>query len=679
MARIHHDHHVIVLRMASFSCEVPNYKGESNEESASTFIVSTCQLLPKSSSTAVSDHSRDLIASTCPENRAYSICCGSSAEFYIRPLHPCIDDIDYLLPRADELAFSGNSPVLPSDASGLADSIMCLKIESCPWYPSFAQLQYVGKMKYNWKHKMYEFNHTHFTNRYWTIDSAKRQVVFKSRSKIISRTLSTVSGPAIQFKQTDKHFTEHDVVDSVWCPQWPNDAKNWPTRPRKFGWPMIDTISKVVQNGCHVVCVQNPCLKCDENHRLWRLSFSVAEVTLIQSWTQIQQIVYHLLRFFAKRELIQKDCQKEDEVLCTYHLKTLMLWTCEEMAPERWNTSSVITICFELLKKLSEWLKRRYCPNYFIPEANLFRETLSLTMLNKTVKRLNEFSSSRILCDWFVQNYILSFIRTRFYPSKKMQVIYPHFLNFIQPIFEVFNAREKDSMDSLFYNTLLGSNPHYRDVIKGGYGSGLGSTLTFGHASRCMLTASAKMRKLLSILKIQSVSYFKYCDILLSILHAAFGLGCGEISSDSSLFVELIAVISIKPNIIRSQYHNFPKTFKEDLVWCKHPFAECYDSLYQSSESRFHFLQGQGLMENLTGSESRSEFELVSFISQGCLRKALECEDSQFVGVVPAALAYLAALHFASSEYEEAMRLCLAVLSTETFHKEHYTLNAGCL
>src|SRR6218665_2498555 len=260
MARIHHDHHVIVLRMASFSCEVPNYKGESNEESASTFIVSTCQLLPKSSSTAVSDHSRDLIASTCPENRTYSICCGSSAEFYIRPLHPCIDDTDYLLPRADELAFSGNSPVLPNDVSGLADSIMCFKIESCPWYPSFAQLQYVGKMKYNWKHKMYEFNHTDLKNRYCTIDLAKRQALLTSSNSF--RTPCTVSGPAFKFKPTDRHFIEHDVVDSVWCPQWPNDAKYWPTRPRKFGWPMIDTISKVVENGCHVVSVQHRFSKC---------------------------------------------------------------------------------------------------------------------------------------------------------------------------------------------------------------------------------------------------------------------------------------------------------------------------------------------------------------------------------------------------------------------------------
>ena len=173
-----------------------------------------------------------------------------------------------------------------------------------------------------------------------------------------------------------------DTVPSVWCPQWPREAQDWPKRPRDYGWPTTDTISEVVQNGCHVVYVQHR--SCRDDKQQWRLSFSFAEVILLQSWTQVQQIVYHLLRFFAKRELIQKDCPKEDEVLCTYHLKTLMLWTCEEMSPEWWNSSSVIAICCELLKKLSEWLKRRYCPNYFIPEANLFHEQWNPKMCEKS-------------------------------------------------------------------------------------------------------------------------------------------------------------------------------------------------------------------------------------------------------------------------------------------------------
>src|SRR5688572_5516485 len=97
-----------------FSTRMMEYDGKLNEEMASAFIVSTCQLLPKSSS-AVSDYMHDLIVSTEPVPKQYSILCGSFAEFYIRPLIPCIADIDFLICSSDQLAFYGDHPVLPSD------------------------------------------------------------------------------------------------------------------------------------------------------------------------------------------------------------------------------------------------------------------------------------------------------------------------------------------------------------------------------------------------------------------------------------------------------------------------------------------------------------------------------------------------------------------------------------
>ena len=151
-----------------------------------------------------------------------------------------------------------------------------------------------------------------------------------------------------------------------------------------------------MENGCHLVYIQHR--SCRDDERQWRFSFSLAEVILLQSWTQTQQCVYHLLRFFVKRELLRKDCRKEDEVLCrpTCHLKTLMLWTREEMLPEWWNCSTIIAICSKFLRKLSEWLKRRYCPHYFITEANLFHALSNSKLLEKTLRLLNIFQSSGV-------------------------------------------------------------------------------------------------------------------------------------------------------------------------------------------------------------------------------------------------------------------------------------------
>src|SRR6218665_954248 len=374
------------------------YTGRSDEEMASEFIVNTCQLIPKSFS-ITSDYMHDLIMTKKPAPKEYTILCGSSAEFYICALQTCPGDTDFLLCNADELAFAGDFPALPSDMTGLADTIQCYKIESYQRYPGFVRLRLFGELNYNWKYKEYDFFHATLPGLHIGINLASVATSYwyhrpgRPKSNIRSWP-GIVSGPAIRC-YTDS-VIHMDSVKSLFCPQWPKEAEHWPIRSRKYGWPLIDTISEVVQNGCHVVYVQHR--SCRDDKLQWRLSFSLAEVILLQSWTKIQQIVYHLLRFVVNKELIQKDCPKEDEVLCTYHVKTLMLWTCEDMPPEWWNSASIISICCEMLKRLSEWLTRRCCPNYFIPGANLFHKESRSTTFEETQGRLDAFLNCEILC-----------------------------------------------------------------------------------------------------------------------------------------------------------------------------------------------------------------------------------------------------------------------------------------
>ena len=231
-------------------------------------------------------------------------------------------------------------------------------------------------------------------------------------------------------------------------------------------------------------------------------------------------------------------------------------------------------------------------------------------------------------------------------------------MDYLLPLFEFRKAIELESLDLLFSFRFTHSHEVCRCVIKCGLSSGLRQSLKLGYET--IIIKLEEQQEIGLIPTIEKVLCFKYYDNLLYILHTAYGLSCGEISWDSSLFVEFVNAISMQPKIIRSQYHNFPKT-------------------YTAQSSRFQFLRAQNLMENLTGSNSRSEFQLLSLMSKEFLRKALEYDDSKFNGIAPAALAYLAALHFATSEYQQAIRFCLAVLVDQTSQKDKETLNAGCL
>lgn len=111
-----------------FPFDMTECAGKSNGEMASNFIVTTCQMLPKSFA-PVSDHMHNVSPTCNNPSKLYMISCGSNAEFYIRPIKTCIADNDFLISSTDEMGFSDDFPALPSDMSGLADMVECYSIE----------------------------------------------------------------------------------------------------------------------------------------------------------------------------------------------------------------------------------------------------------------------------------------------------------------------------------------------------------------------------------------------------------------------------------------------------------------------------------------------------------------------------------------------------------------------
>src|SRR6218665_3128953 len=158
-------------------------------------------------------------------------------------------------------------------------------------------------MKYNWKLKEYIFNYAANTITYAKLNLDGIAENYSPQTLQRGTFPNIVNGPAIKHLNQDKmrNFPTFDHVTCFWCPQWPKEAQSWLYRPRCHGWPSTDIISEVEQSGCHLVYIQHRSCRDDELRVQWRFSFSFAELILLQSWTQTQQIVYHLLRFFAKR------------------------------------------------------------------------------------------------------------------------------------------------------------------------------------------------------------------------------------------------------------------------------------------------------------------------------------------------------------------------------------------
>ena len=90
------------------------------------------------------------------------------------------------------------------------------------------------------------------------------------------------------------------------------------------------------------------------------ISFSKAELILVNSWSRVQQIVYYLIRRLASAELYSPFTP-----LNNYHIKTLMLWSVEGKPVEWWEENNELVICCELLKRSGHHVRQELLPELF--------------------------------------------------------------------------------------------------------------------------------------------------------------------------------------------------------------------------------------------------------------------------------------------------------------------------
>ena len=330
---------------------------------------------------------------------------GSQAEFYIDPMLSCVGDIDIMYHYSNELAIPVGYPPpikLPTDFDH------CVKIFEIvdSHIPGYVHLDL-----------SYRISKNNDCGKYVITENVDSWSSVLSHDPYITagatHSDSTgVHGPAcmgcVNIWLKDKDTLEWDLVPCVRCLVWPTQAYDWPTRHRNYDWPDSATVDRVVSSGCDMVGVAHSRCREDEwmNKHQWRLSFSRAEVVLLNSWIPTQQIAYHMLRMFVKTERLTDSANSSDKcALSNYHIKTLMLWACE-VKPLTWWTdgSNLVSLCVHLLQFLNEWLTKMHGQHYFITNVHLFNyvDTFSVDTVAAVVNSTAEDS----LCRWFVDNYI---------------------------------------------------------------------------------------------------------------------------------------------------------------------------------------------------------------------------------------------------------------------------------
>lgn len=184
-----------------------------------------------------------------------------------------------------------------------------------------------------------------------------------------------------------------DQVVCIAMKTWPPSAL--PFVQRCHSWPKPQVLNIITKNGCHLV----PTGHTNGNHEEeeWRISFSVAEKILVDSMSHCQFLLYGMMKVFLS-EVINKDLEEKDQSISSYHIKTAIFWslhhnTFSECHPR--NFMQCFWICFKLV---IQWVYEGVCPNFFIPENNLFLGKIHGCSQRKLFSKLYVLYEARHSC-----------------------------------------------------------------------------------------------------------------------------------------------------------------------------------------------------------------------------------------------------------------------------------------
>ncbi|XP_076086178.1 uncharacterized protein LOC143056888 [Mytilus galloprovincialis] len=235
----------------------------------------------------------------------------------------------------------------------------------------------------------------HYGKRYFS------SALCKGRMLVLMKQGNQIHGPCISDRNGffDYAFSLHGKT-------WISSAVNWITRSSS-SWPSHIVKQSIIKHGVFFVPIGvhgSP-----KEDLEWRVSFSVAEKLLINTFTHTQLMCYALLKIILK-DVISNDSECKD-LLCSYFLKTIMFWISEEQPSSVWKPDNLITCFMRCFSRLVYCVEHSVCSHYFIPENNMFENKIDGRARDVLLKKLNTLHSYGWRCILFsdqISNFTVS-------------------------------------------------------------------------------------------------------------------------------------------------------------------------------------------------------------------------------------------------------------------------------
>jgi hypothetical protein len=83
---------------------------------------------------------------------------------------------------------------------------------------------------------------------------------------------------------------------------------------------------------------------------------------------------YGLLKLYLKE--ILGSFEEINDLVSSYFMKTLLLWEIQTNSQHNVGPDSLLQVFLNCLQRLYTWVKEENCPNFFIPENNMFENRI---------------------------------------------------------------------------------------------------------------------------------------------------------------------------------------------------------------------------------------------------------------------------------------------------------------
>jgi len=190
---------------------------------------------------------------------------------------------------------------------------------------------------------------------------------------------------------------DFDFVNAYPCNNLPEECEFLFKRSHPGHFPKPETLEYARKCPVFFIAQGHPHSDPNERKLQWRLSTTLTERALMFDFTEVQMLVYILLKML-KIEYIKP---KLGDKCSTFHIKTAMMFTIEKHDAEIWCIENIVCCATHCIDTLIQWAHDGVCPHFTMSGVNLFDGKLSKPDIEKLEALLTNLKKDimRTICN----------------------------------------------------------------------------------------------------------------------------------------------------------------------------------------------------------------------------------------------------------------------------------------